>query len=448
MKVLIFGLGVLGGGFASASFFLDQGDEVRITDLRSETVLGGPLAILKSKGALAICQEHREEDFLWADIVIKNPAVSHKNPYLAFAKRVETDMSYLFASPFLKDIQVIAITGTKGKTTTAAAIAHVLNTDNKESLQCGNMGISGFSVLAELQKRTNEGKPLPSYLVCELSSWQIRDIYASMRESLPNFRLIILTSLFPDHLNTYSDFEEYKKDKWLLFTSRCKQVLISKDNLVEVKATTKILPNRLFAIEDVPGANKVEPRLRPAWAACRKLGMSAKAILEAFEAFRGVPHRQEQVGVIDNIMFINDSSATIPEAVSFSCGSCPWPYTLICGGTDKNLSAEAMKSALAGASAIFILDGSFTKNKLLPLLEKERFAYHGPFHSMRDAVQQAFRLTRDFQQKQESSQTFAIILSPGAASFGMFKHEFDRGDQFKESVMEIQNSEEGELGLG
>jgi UDP-N-acetylmuramoylalanine--D-glutamate ligase len=55
MKVLIFGLGILGGGFASASFFLDQGDEVRITDLRSETVLGGPLAILKHRGALAIC---------------------------------------------------------------------------------------------------------------------------------------------------------------------------------------------------------------------------------------------------------------------------------------------------------------------------------------------------------------------------------------------------------
>jgi len=448
MKVLIFGLGILGGGFASASFFLDQGDEVRITDLRSETVLGGPLAILKHRGALAICQEHREEDFLWADMVIKNPAVPNTNPYLALAKRVETDMSYLLASPFLKNIQIIAITGTKGKTTTAAAISHVLNSNDRESLQCGNMGISGFSVLAELQKRTNEGGSLPSYLVCELSSWQIRDIHASMRESLPEFRLVILTSLFPDHLNTYTDFNEYKKDKWLLLTSKSKQVIISKENLVEVKETTKILTNRLFAIEDVPGANKVEARLKPAWAACRKLGFTSKAIIAAFDSFRGVPHRQEQIGVLHNIMFINDSSATIPEAVAFSCGSCPWQYTLICGGTDKNLAADAMKAALAEAAAVFILDGSFTRNKLIPLLEKAGIPFHGPLNSMKEAVEQAFIFTQDYQQKQGSTQPFAIILSPGAASFGMFKHEFDRGDQFKENVMGIIKAEGLELDLG
>jgi len=440
MKVLIFGLGVLGGGFASASYFLDQGDEVRITDLRSETVLGGPLAILKRKGALAICQEHRQEDFLWADVVIKNPAVSDKNPLLALAKRVETDISYLFSSPLLKNIQIIAITGTKGKTTTAAAIAHVLNANKKEALQCGNMGISGFSVLAELHKRTVEGAPLPSYLVCELSSWQIRDIHAAMKKSVPEFRLVLLTSLFPDHLNSYTDFNAYKSDKWLLLSGRSRQVIVSSVNIADVKATTTIASGKLFAFENVPGSMNVEARLRPAWAACRKLGLSPKAILQAFETFSGVPHRQEQVGIIGNVVFINDSSATIPEAVAFSCGSSSWPYMLICGGTDKNLSAEAMLPAIAEAVAVFLLDGSFTRNKLIPLLQKNNITYQGPFDSMQEAVFQSYRCSQEYSPKLSENGTLAIILSPGAASFGMFKHEFDRGEQFKAKVLEIHSS--------
>ena len=149
MKILIFGLGTLGGGFSAAKYFLDRQDEVRITDLRSEAVLGTPLAILKSHGATAIVQEHRKEDFIWADIVIKNPAVAANNPLLECAKRVETDITFLFSSALLKGIDIIAITGTKGKTTTAAAVSHVLNSNGHEAIQCGNMGISGFSVLSE-----------------------------------------------------------------------------------------------------------------------------------------------------------------------------------------------------------------------------------------------------------------------------------------------------------
>ena len=79
MRVLIFGFGVLGGGYAAATYFLDRGDEVRITDLRSEQELGEPLQLLKRRGASIVCQTHREEDFEWAELVIKNPAVPIEN---------------------------------------------------------------------------------------------------------------------------------------------------------------------------------------------------------------------------------------------------------------------------------------------------------------------------------------------------------------------------------
>jgi len=437
MHVLIFGLGLLGGGFAAASYFLDQGAEVRITDLRSEAVLGGPLAILVQRGATAICQEHRQEDFLWADVVIKNPAISTNNPLLGFARKIETDISYLFSSPIIKNIAIIAITGTKGKTTTAAAVAHVLNSNGKEALQCGNMGISGFSILSELQNREKNNTPYPDYLICELSSWQIRDTYAAMGEHLPEFRMIVLTSLFADHMNSYNDFSSYKQDKWLLFTSKSKQVIVAANEAADVRNSTGIPSKKIFAIEDVPGSSKIEARLRPAWAVCRKLGFLPKQILTSLESFRGVPHRQEQVAIANNIIFINDSSATIPEAVSFSCGSCPYPYVLICGGTDKNLAAEPMLPSLRSASSIHVLDGSFSRNKLIPLLAKESISFNGLFFSMREAVDSAYNSALGFTASSGGRPMIAIMLSPGAASFGLFKHEFDRGDQFREIAKEI-----------
>ncbi len=432
MRVLIFGLGLLGGGFAAASYFIDQGAQVRITDLRSETVLGEPLAILKSRGATVICHEHREEDFFWADIVIKNPAVSDKHPLLGLARRVENDISYLFNSQLIKKIKIIAITGTKGKTTTAAAIAHVLNTNGKEALQCGNMGISGFSILLELEKREKEGTPLPEYLVCELSSWQIRDTFTAMREKLPIFRTIILTSLFPDHLNSYADYESYKKDKWLLFTGKSKHILVSKQNFSDVIESIKISEKKIFPIESTPGCSSVEPRLQPTWAACRKLGLSAKQIKSSFSTFRGVPHRQEQVAFHENLIFINDSSATIPEAVAFSCSSCPYPYALICGGTDKNLSPLPMLIALSKAKAVILLDGNFTRNKLMPILISNDIPFLGPFSSMKESVEVAYSMIQEENKLKNTMPITAIILSPGATSFGLFKHEFDRGDQFRE----------------
>jgi UDP-N-acetylmuramoylalanine--D-glutamate ligase len=442
MRVLIFGLGLLGGGFAAASYFLDQGAEVRITDLRSESVLGEPLAILKSRGATAICQEHREEDFFWADIVIKNPAVSDKNPLLGLARRIENDISYLFYSPLIQNLKIIAITGTKGKTTTAAAVAHVLHTNEREALQCGNMGISGFSILLELEKREKEGKPLPQYLVCELSSWQIRDTFAAMREQLPEFCIIVLTSLFPDHLNTYTDYESYKKDKWLLFTGKSKYILVSKQNRQDVIDSVKTSQKKILSIEQTPGCLSVEPRFQPTWAVCKKLGLTAKQIKTSLSTFRGVPHRQEQVGVYENIVFINDSSATIPEAVAFSCSSCPYPYVLICGGTDKNLSPLPMLNALNEAKEVVLLDGNFTRNKLMPILISNDIPFLGPFSSMRESVEAAYAVVVEEKKLKNTMPITAIMLSPGAASFGMFKHEFDRGDQFCEIAHALTNTTE------
>jgi UDP-N-acetylmuramoylalanine--D-glutamate ligase len=428
MRVLIFGLGILGGGFASASYFLDHGDEVRITDLRSEKELGNPIQMLKEKGATLVCGKHREEDFLWADLVVKNPAVSPKSPYLVHAKRVTSDIAYFMSSPLVDSLKAIAVTGTKGKTTTVATVTHILNATGHETVQLGNMGISGFSVLMNFEERLHNGRALPEYVILELSSWQIRDLYASMGPKIPNFHLVALTSLFPDHLNNYVDYQSYKDDKWLLFGSRNTRMIVPKNVYSEVMEISDIKSRHVRTTESFLGAEKISVKIRTAWSICRSLRLGIKQISEALLTFRGVPHRQEQLGVKNHVVFINDSSATIPEAVTFSCANCPWAYHLICGGTDKNLKPDGMLQAARDASSVYLLDGSFTKDKLIPFLTEHDIPYSGPFSSLKEAFDKAYKAAKS---DTAILPHVALILSPGGASFGMFRHEFDRGDQFR-----------------
>jgi len=434
MRVLIFGLGTLGGGFASASYFLDHGDEVRITDMRTKEELGNPVDMLLNRGAALTLGKHREEDFSWADLVVKNPAVNPDNTFLKLAKKVTTDISYLMSSPIVDSIQKIGVTGTKGKTTTVAAVTHILNFAGHEAVQMGNMGISGFSVLADFERRLHLGKALPEYLVCELSSWQIRDLYTTMTYTAPDFRLVALTSLFPDHLNRYADFKSYKDDKWLLFGSRNTRMIVPSSLYRETLEISDIRSKNVRITESFSGAEKCSIRTRTAWAICRSLGIGVKQLTQALVTFRGVPHRQEQLGIKNHVVYINDSSATIPEAVTFSCGSLPWAYHLICGGTDKNLRPDGMLNAVMGASAVYLLNGSFTVNKLIPMLQREGIAYYGPYNSMQEAFETAHQRA---QVDTAMLPNVAVILSPGSASFGLFKHEFDRGDQFRQLFLDL-----------
>ncbi|MFA5467821.1 MAG: Mur ligase family protein [Sphaerochaetaceae bacterium] len=429
MRVLIFGLGVLGGGYAAATYFLDRGDEVRITDLRSEKELGEPLQLLKKRGASVICQEHREEDFRWADLVVKNPAIPVDSPYLGLAKEIVSDISYLFSSPLIEGIKLVAVTGTKGKTTTVAAVTHALNRIKGEALQLGNMGVSGFTILDILEKREKRGDSKPLYLVCELSSWQIRDLFNASHQNLPPFKIILLTSLFPDHLNKYGDYQAYKEDKWLLFNNAPTRIIIPAELSNEIVSANL---GNVRTIESFSGVANFPPRLQPAWALCRSLGLGPRQTESAFESFRGVPHRQEAIDMKGGILFINDSAATIPQAVTFTCSNSPYQYHLICGGTDKNLAPDAMLEPMKRALSLHLLAGSFTTNKLIPLLNKQALAYEGPFNTMAAAVASAYKASRG------GAKGTAVILSPGAASFDLFKHEFDRGEQFKEAVKNLE----------
>jgi len=435
MKVLIFGLGMNGGGYAAATYFLDHGDDVRITDLKGTCDLGAEMEALTQRGATCIAGMHRKEDFIWADIVVKNPAIPPNHPLLTSARMVVNDFAWLFSSPWCSETKIIAITGTKGKTTTSAAVAHVLDKMGYEAMQCGNMGISAFSVLREWEKRHDEQKRLPDFLVCEFSSWLVRDTVKAMHEELPTLEVCAMTNFYPDHLNSYESIENYLEDKLDLFSPSTKMAVVPDALIKRIRKQTKLDSKHVRGI-DRTCAKAVEemPHLKSAYAILLSLGFKWKTVLKALESFAGVPHRIEQVGLLDTILFINDSAATIPEAVHFTYARFRnMACHLICGGTDKNLLPDAMLDELQAASSISLLDGSFTQEKLIPLLEKHKISYNGPFNSMDDAVLKSYSLAVA-KAKDLPDLPQVVLLSPGCASFELFNNEFDRGNQFKSLV--------------
>lgn len=210
LNVLIMGLGLHGGGESSARFFLKHGANVTITDLKSEKDLASSLISLKNDTSIDynaikfVLGRHEESDFEKADLVIKNPGVKYAgNPYLSRAKHIETDISIFLR--FTK-APIIAITGSKGKSSTATALHYGLQKAGFNSFLGGNITFSPLNFL----EQTNIHTPV----VLELSSWQLSDLRG---RKILKPKIAILTKIVPDHLNWYGTMKNYIEDKKLIY---------------------------------------------------------------------------------------------------------------------------------------------------------------------------------------------------------------------------------------
>ena len=160
MKVLVLGLGTNGGGRAAALHFAhDPHTQVRVSDMAPRSSFGDVPDELERLGVQChFAQSDPKDDIKWADVVIKNPAVPTSMPQLSLAKRIANDFSYLFSMDWIDRMHLVAVTGTKGKTTTVAAIQHGLQEMGSEALICGNIGISAFTVIEEIHRIQAESR--------------------------------------------------------------------------------------------------------------------------------------------------------------------------------------------------------------------------------------------------------------------------------------------------
>jgi len=446
LKATVMGLGLNGGGLATARFLAERGALVTVTDMKDEAALSEPLAALDGLPIRFVLGRHELSDFEGADLVVKNPAVRPDSPYIRAAKAVETDVSLFLR---FSSSPVIAVTGSKGKSSTSSAAHHALVRAGIPALLGGNISISPLSFL----DRTGPGVPV----VLELSSWQLADMKGL---GVLRPRIALLTSIMPDHMNRYRSMDEYVADKRLIYADQdasCWTICNADQDwgrsfAAETRGGVRwyssedrglpgawLLPageGRLGMFRDSPSSEPEEilgPRLLvpgehqrmnllAAALAARLHGVEAETVRNAMADFPGVEHRLEFFAEKGGTRWYNDSAATIPQAVGAALESFEGPIVLITGGTDKNLDFEPVRAAYRRPRLTILLSGSGT-DKLKPILDREGLAYLGPYDDLGRAVAEAVS---------RSLPGDTVILSPGCTSFGMFLHEFDRGRKFKE----------------
>jgi UDP-N-acetylmuramoylalanine--D-glutamate ligase len=450
-RITVFGLGLNQGGVGTVRFVLESGaKEVIVTDIKRRDELAPSLEKLsKWKNITYVLGAHRREDFTRVDMVIKNPAISWQNEYIKLAQKsgvpVEMDSSLFFR---LAKAPIIGVTGSKGKTTTASLIAHILENAGREVVR---VGISQTGVLSELKRLSPK-----STVVFELSSWRL----SALRSLKKSPGLAVFTNLHPDHLNYYKNMESYLEDKKYLFRyQKAGDTLVANFDNAYVREAAQDAPGRVlffsrhegegiaaWAQDDMLfirggeaakvlmplerlgllGGHNVENALAAALAALAS-GIAPKEVRRGLESFPGVPHRLERVGELQGALYYNDSAATIAEAALSALESFPEQNIVwIGGGSDKAVPLEALGRKVAERAKAAILFAGAGSDKLLSAMEKAGLKEKPcVVASMAEALERAQALAEPGD---------VVLLSPGTASFGVFRNEFDRGDQFREQV--------------
>lgn len=372
MNILIFGLGTHGGALADTIYFASSGHQVRVTDLQSADVLEGSLAALSAYQIPCTLGRHTEEDVRWADLVVKNPGVPDDLPVLEHARYITNDIGYFFDhSPS----RIIGITGTKGKSTTAAILHQILQLLLEDVHLGGNIGTSPLSFI--------ESTTGTSTTVLELSSWQIHDL---ARNSFRPCEQVIFTNIYPDHQDRYRSMGPYIEDKMSLLGSTAPpgQIIIPEDfpylpepvigsAQVEIwryahKTAKKTYPHQIISdgrrIHRIEGGRTLEAvdhaldqDLLPAVCAAAARGYPLEEILRVLPECRRPAHRRETICVHEGVRFIDDSTATIPEAASYTIGSLQGPIHLIAGGATRDWIRRAFSKHSGAAVPSISLEG-------------------------------------------------------------------------------------------
>jgi len=407
-KIVIMGLGLLGGGVGAAKFFHKQGAKVLVTDLKTRKELKESIKKLKKLNRVKfVLGKHRKEDFINADLIIKNPGVFRESKYLKIAKdnniSVKTDIDIFFD---LCPASIIGITGTKGKSTTATLIYLFLETKFPNTVLAGNIGISPLEILGRVNKKTK--------VVLELSSFELEDLKKSPH-------IAVITTLFPDHLNRYKNFNDYIEAKKSIFKYQKKNdILILNYNNPETRNLAKEALSKVYFFRD--------SNISAAVSVAKIFKIPKKNIKKVLSNFRGVPNRQELVAIKNEVKYINDTTATTPQSAILAIKRFSTSrIILIAGGQDKKLNYKQLaKEIKKNVEHLILLPGTASDKLKRELTETRVPAFSA--RSMKEAVKRA----RSLAQKGD-----IILLSPGAASFNLFENEFDRGEQFVKAIREL-----------
>lgn len=459
-RVLV--LGASRSGASAAKVLARLGLEVLVADREAPERLPS-LGEAIAAGAVFVAEELLETAWPEPDLVVKSPGIPGGAAPVVQARTRgvpvwgELELAYvLLPNPF------DAITGTNGKTTTAALLGHLFAAAGRPMRVLGNIGVAVSSVVGEIGPEVE--------LVTEVSSFQLEDICS--------FRPVagVFLNLTPDHLDRHGSMERYLVCKANLFrnqTSEDTAVLNAVDPAgaaLGVELTRRLqgpqvlffsvngrnsmfeppggglcaIRDRLFSFVEsgwvyaggerllkvtdirLPGRHNLENCLAAATAAIVR-GLTRDQVAEGLATFSGVRHRLETVGIVDGVRYVNDSKATNVEATLTALGAYPEKVHLILGGRDKASDyrpiARACGSSCKGVyligEAASLIEAAFREVK-----EQEGMAGVPPV-----------RVCGVLERAVEAAAAAAepgdvVLLAPACASFDQYRSFEERGDQF------------------
>ncbi len=332
-----------------------------------------------------------------ADIVVKSPGVSLYHPLLK-GKNVTSLMNLWFAAPHAG--KTICITGTKGKSTTSFLLAHVLTHMGYKATAVGNIGVP-----------ISEAPQDSDYIVIETSSYQAANFDGECD-------IAAVTSLYPEHLDWHGDFETYARDK-LHILGQAKTKIVHRQ-----VAETVHVPRQSIICEDegadIPNDYLSRPHNRANVAIVLKivesLGLDQARALAAMADFKGLPHRQFELGEKDGILYVDDSIATTPQAAMAAMDVYRRrPLTLIVGGHDRGVDYTTLAAYIKSHAIQAVIGLGASGARILDQVPGQKAA------NMEEAVRLA---------KAATPAGGVILLSPAAPSFGLFKNYIERGEAF------------------
>ena len=440
-RVLVVGLGK--SGIAAARFLKARGAQVTVSDIRPAGLISELPALLDA-GIMVETGSHGLLTFRRQDLIVVSPGVPSNTPELGTVRTFGIPIvgELELGANFLQG-QIVAITGSNGKTTTTTLIGEILKASGKPTLVGGNIGRPVVDMVAE---STPE-----SWSVLEVSSFQLETIQTFH----PTIALVL--NITPDHLDRHGSFEAYAGAKSRITENQTAEdflILNAEDEptkLVAAKTKAQIYwfsPRRqvkqgafvhgesilfrtkeggevepIMPVAEIPlaGAHNVENVLAAVCAA-RLAGVDAQTIREAVAAFHAVEHRLEFVRELEGVRWFNDSKATNVDATAKAIEAFPGGIWLILGGKDKDSDYSTLSPLLRARVKAVITIGSAAEkieSQLAGVVKIERAG------TMERAVAWA---------RKEARSGDVVLLAPACSSFDQFENYEHRGRVFKQLV--------------
>jgi len=327
---------------------------------------------------------------------------------------------------FCPSKNIIGVTGTKGKGTTASLICAILRQAGKKVWLAGNIGVPMFSFLPKIKEN--------DWVILELSSFQLEDMKTSPKIAIiTNFYREHLRPVDPANPNYHKNLSSYWSAKANIFKHQKAGAKLIANKKIEKIIKNYHLPSRIIYFSKSNLSSQLlgehnKENIAAAVAVARSAGVKEKSMTKAVARFKGLEHRLEFVKKTNGVSYYNDSFATTPENTIAALASFSSPIILLAGGADKGSKFKQLARAIRKRVKFAIL----FPGQATPRLKKELLKTGFPKEKIKPAGSMAAAV-KIAQKKAKNGDI--ILLSPACASFGLFKNYKERGELFKKEVI-------------